>query len=159
MQNKLEVMAKNILIDCDMLNKLPVNLLEIARINNIDVYYKELPDDVSGAIKYDKNTQKFKIIIKSSLPRTRQRFTLAHELSHYFLNKDTLMSEELHIDTLYRKDTESETNIDYLAGAILINKELVEDLYSITTSISSLANAFLVSESAMRVRLIVLGIL
>lgn len=159
MENKLEKLAEQILIDSDMFNRLPVNILEIARINDIEVYYKELPEDVSGAIKYDKERDKFKIIIKNSLPRTRQRFTLAHELAHYFLHRDLLMSEELHMDTLYRKDTDCETNIDYLAGALLISKELVEDLYSITPSISTLAHAFMVSESAMRVRLRVLGIL
>lgn len=159
MRRKLERLAQEILVDNDMLSQLPVNLLEIAHSNNIEVYYTELPDDVSGAIKYDKEQNKFKIIIKASLPRVRQRFTLAHELAHYFLEKELLQNSELHIDTLYRKDSESETNIDYLAGALLMDKDLLQDLYEINPSIYELAKVFVVSESALRVRLSVLGII
>lgn len=159
MRKKLERLAQEILVDNDMLNQLPVNLLEIARSNNIEVYYTDLPDDVSGAIKYDKEKSTFKIVIKASLPRVRQRFTLAHELAHYFLEKELLQNFELHIDTLYRKDSESETNIDYLAGALLMDKDLLQDLYEINPSISDLAKVFVVSESALRVRLSVLGII
>ena len=158
MKKKLERLAQEILVDNDMLNQLPVNLLEIARSNNIEVYYTELPDDVSGAIKYDKESNNFKIVVKNSLSIVRQRFTLAHELAHFFLQKELLQNSELHIDTLYRKDSESETNIDYLAGALLMNKDLLQDLYEINPSISSLAKVFAVSESALRVRLSVLGI-
>lgn len=159
MREDLERFAQQILVDNDMLNQLPVNLLEIARLNNIEVYYKALPDDVSGAIKYDKEQNRFRIIIKDSLPKARQRFTLAHELAHYFSERELLQNSELHIDTLYRRDSTSETNIDYLAGALLMNRDSLEELYEINPSIYELAKVFGVSESALRVRLSILGII
>ena len=39
MRRKLERLAQEILVDNDMLSQLPVNLLEIAHSNNIEVYY------------------------------------------------------------------------------------------------------------------------
>lgn len=159
MNQEFENLARNILIDCDVLNQLPVNLSEIAKVNNIDIFYVDLPDDVSGAIKFDQQSNKFKILIKKTLTRTRQRFTLAHELAHYFLEKDLLRNTDLHIDVLYRRENEAESHIDYFAGALLMDRSVVEDLYSVTQSISSLASAFGVSESAMRMRLKSLGII
>ena len=157
---KLEEQANSILVAHDML-KLPVDLIKIASDNNIDVYYRTLPNGVSGAIKYDEEEKKFKILIEKNESRNRQRFTLAHELAHYFLMKDSLeMNQEIHIDTCYRKEKNStESDVDYLAGALLMDKTLLERAYQITPSVKQLAQLFGVSESAMTVRLMKLGLM
>lgn len=153
----LEEKSKDILVNNDML-KLPVNLSEIAKNNNIDVYIDKLPDGISGAIRYNEEKEKFEILIEENESNVRQRFTLAHELAHFFLEKEKIeTSGKIHFDTLFRKEKNSEEReVEYLAGAILMNKEILEKLYDINSSIKDLAKVFDVSESAMTVRLSIL---
>ncbi len=156
----LENLAKDILVKNDML-KLPVNLIEIANNNNIEVYYVSLPQGISGAIKYNDKKNKFQILIEKNEPESRKRFTLAHELSHYFLQGTYFLNEhKIHYDALYRSGTnETEKKADYLAGALLMNEELLTKLFRINPSIKELAKTFMVSESALTVRLMTIGVL
>lgn len=157
--HKLEQQANNILVSNDML-KLPVDLIKIADNNNIDVYYKSLPKHISGAIKYDNTEDKFKILLNESEPKNRTRFTLAHELAHYFLTQKELKeSGEIWIDTMYRQSNNREQDIDYLAGALLMDKEILERAYKSIKSISVLSKMFEVSESAMTIRLMKIGLI
>lgn len=157
---KLEREANNILLDNNML-KVPVDLIEIANNNGIEVYYEKLPNDISGAIRYNDNKKRFQILIEETEPSYRQRFTLAHELAHYFLEgKKLLCNQEIHFDTRYRKDrNQSECRADYFASALLMDKDSLEKLYGICQSVPALARTFDVSESAMKRRLIKLGLL
>lgn len=154
----LEEFTSDILIQNDMY-KIPVDLIKIANNNNIEVYQSEVEEKISGAIKYYKKEDKFIILLNEKDSEFRKRFTLAHELGHYFLHKDILKSDEIHVDTLYRMPSEKEREVDYFAGALLINKNLLEKMYLKTTSISALSQIFEVSESAMTVRLDILGML
>ena len=162
---KIEELTEKILVDNDML-KIPVDIIKIANNNDIKVYEASLDKKISGAIKYNKEEEKFQILVNENDVNSRQRFTIAHELGHYFLHKNYLKSEELHIDTiLYRADIEDdieardrEREVDYFAGALLMNRTLVQKLRSENT-ISELAEIFKVSISAMTVRLDILGIL
>lgn len=158
-RQNLERFARNILVESDMMYQLPVNLIEIANLNGIDVYYKEMPPNVSGAIKYDSVDKKFKIMIKSNMPKNRQRFTLAHELSHFFLHSEILKNEEIHVDVLYRENNVREDTVDYLAGALLIDENMVKELYKLNQSITVLSSIFGVSTYAMETRLKILGVL
>lgn len=154
----LEELTSNILLDNDMY-KIPADIVKIAKSNDIDVYEGDLDKKISGAIKYDKGTKKFAILLNKNDARTRQRFTLSHELGHFFLHKEILMSDEIHIDTMFRMPDEKEKEVDYFAGALLMNKTLVEKMYQENKSIAELAELFDVSVSAMTVRLDVLGLL
>lgn len=155
---RLEEYTENILIQNDMY-KVPVDLIKIASNNNIDVYHSELDSKISGAIKYDRHKDKFTILLNEKDSEFRKRFTLAHELGHYFLHLDLLKSEEIHVDTLYRIPGEKEKEVDYFAGALLMNRNLLAKMYEKNDSISILAQVFEVSESAMTVRLDILGYL
>lgn len=156
---ELETLANDILVKNDML-KIPVDLIKIANNNNIDVYYQELPTNISGAIRYDSKSNKFQILLQKKDSSNRQRFTLAHELGHYFLDSDVLKSDELHIDYLYRlAGYQDEKDIEYFAGALLMDKGLLEKLFIVNPSIKELAETFEVSESAMTVRLSILGLI
>lgn len=159
LNKRLETLANDILINNDML-KLPVDLTSIAANNKIEVYVGKLPDDISGAIRYNKDKNVFEILVQETDGYQRQRFTVAHELAHFFLQKETLKSsEEIHFDTLYRKEkNEQEREVDYLAGAILMNEEILKRLFKVNSSIKLLADTFEVSEAAMNVRLSILGL-
>lgn len=154
----LEELTSNILLNNDMY-KIPADIIKIAKVNDIDVYEGDLDKKVSGAIKYDKKTDKFAILLNKNDIRTRQRFTLAHELGHFFLHKEILKDDEIHIDTMFRMPDEKEKEVDYFAGALLMNKTLLEKMYQNNKTIAELAELFDVSVSAMTVRLDILGLL
>ena len=156
----LEDLTSDILLNNDMY-KIPVNVIKIAQNNNIDVFEADLSNKASGAIRYDITNDKFEILVNKNDSIERQRFTIAHELGHFFLHQDILRDEELHIDTLYRdsNSNDREKEVDYFAGALLMNKMLLEKMYDENNSIAELANIFNVSVSAMTVRLDILGLI
>lgn len=163
--NELEELTAEILLTSDMY-KVPVDVVKIANANDIKVYEGDLDKKISGAIRFKQKENLFEILVNKNDTKVRQRFTIAHELGHYFLHRQYLKSEKLHIDTiLYRMDEqeseeekEREKEVDYFAGALLMNKTLLEKL-SKENTITELAEIFNVSVSAMTVRLDILGLL
>ena len=165
-RESIEELTTQILVDNDMLYKVPVDVIGIAKNYGITVYAAELDNGTSGAIKYDDKTKKFEIIVNRKNNFARQRFTIAHELGHYFLHREMLESSDIHVDTLYRaastvdegiETKEKEKEVDYFAGALLMNKMVVEKLIK-KYGIDELAEIFNVSYSAMTVRLSILGL-
>lgn len=163
-RENLEELTTQVLLDNDMLYKVPVDVISIAKNYGIKAYSAELNNEVSGAIKYDDKSKKFEIIVNKNNPGVRQRFTIAHELGHYFLHRDILKNSDIHIDTLYRVVTqmdhqtkEQEKEVDYFAGALLMNRKVIEKLIE-NYSIEEMAQIFDVSYSAMTVRLDILGL-
>ena len=157
---KMESFARDILVKNDML-KLPVTLIKIADENNIEVYYNELPDGISGAIRYNQEKNVFQILIEKRDPEYRKRFTLAHELSHFFLQGKNLSdTKAIHYDVLYRgQRNDIEREADYLAGALLMEESILKRLFKINPSIKELSEIFNVSESAVTVRLMQLKLI
>ena len=158
----LEALTSEILFNNDMYT-IPIDVIRIAKANDIKVYEADLEKNVSGAIGYNDKTECFEILVNSGDSRARQRFTIAHELAHYFMHKDILQSENGHVDILYRTEKtqdeiKREREADYFAGALLMNKTLLVNLRS-SYNIKELAELFEVSVSAMTVRLDTLGIL
>lgn len=161
----IEELTSEILLNNDMY-KVPVDVIKIANANDIKVYEGKLNKKISGAIRYDKDEDRFAILVNKNNVKTRQRFTIAHELGHYFLHKEFLKSEEIHVDIMYRsaeksdeEDKKREKEVDYFAGALLMNRTLLKRLYKENNSIQDLADIFNVSVSAMTVRLDILELL
>ncbi len=161
----LEELTTQILIDNDMLDKVPVNVIGIAKAYGINVYTAKFDNEVSGAIRYNSKAKKFEIIVNKNNAEVRRRFTIAHELGHYFLHKNMLIDNDIHIDTLYRagvqvdmQTKEKEREVDYFAGALLMNRMAIEKLID-NYNIEELSEIFNVSTSAMTVRLTILGLL
>ena len=172
---ELEQISSQVLFNNDMY-KLPVNLLKIANNCGITVYdadFEKLGNkNVSGAIRYIND--EFSILLNKNETYERKRFTLAHELGHFFLDNEILKSSKIHVDTLYRAAPESayvaqqqesklemtnEKEIDYFAGALLMNEMMLKKVCEVETNVKKLAEIFGVSHSAMFVRLDVLGLI
>lgn len=161
----LEELTTQILVDNDMLYKVPVDVISIAKNYGIDVYEAEFDNEISGVIRYDNKKEKFEIIVNKNNAWVRKRFTIAHELGHYFLHRDMLENNDIHIDTLYRASAiqvdeetkEREKEVDYFAGALLMNEKVIEKLIQ-SYEISEMAKILDVSYSAMTVRLNILGL-
>lgn len=158
---RIEELTSEILLKNDMYT-IPVDVIMLANNNDIKVFEANLPKEVSGAIRY--NNEAYEILVNENDVDTRKRFTIAHELGHYFLHLDMLKKSDVHIDILYRTELkndderEREKEADYFAGALLMNRTLLKRLRS-NNDIEKLAELFEVSISAMTVRLDVLSIL
>lgn len=160
---EIEDLTYHILFNYDMLVP-PVDVIDIAEKNGIDVYEADLSDyeePISGAIKYDKKTKKFEILINKNDNIQQKRFTIAHELGHYYLHKSILENDEIHVDTMFSGNSKkfNEKDADYFAGALLMNKIALSKFYEKVDTMTELANIFEVSRSALLVRLDELGII
>lgn len=176
-KQEIEKITSQILFNNDMY-KIPVNLLKIAKNCGINVYdtdFEKLGNkNVSGAIRYIDN--EFSILLNKNEPEERKRFTLAHELGHFFLDNEILKSSKIHIDTLYRAGDDSayviskneeqsqlkltpENEIDYFAASLLMNRMMLSKVFEIEQSTEKLSKIFNVSYSAITVRLDKLGLI
>lgn len=155
---RLEEMTSRILINNDMYN-IPVDPVKIAKTYDIEVYEGKLDNKIAGAIRYYKDKDTFEILVNKNDPKTKQRFTIAEELGFYILYKEKIKSEEIHINLIDKEVDEEEKEVEYFAGALLINKNLLENVYNINSTILELAELFKVSVSSMTLRLNTLGLL
>lgn len=134
--------------------------------SDLEVFSVKISESVSGVITYDVSTSKYRIFMNPDKPATRQQFTLAHEIGHYFLHKDIIKSEEGLIDVdgnldggniLYRLDegesTKVEVEANRFAASLIMPKELVEKAWNELKNVEECAKVFNVSVSAMSVRL------
>ena len=121
--------------------------------------------DLSGAIEFNKEKKEFTIFTNADKPKTRQHFTTAHELGHYFLHQDIIKREEIIIDgesssenrTLFRLDvyeyTKTETEANNFAASLVMPADLVKKAWKIFENVQECAKVFNVSASAMSIRL------
>lgn len=135
----------------------PVHVYRIAMALGIEVHQSDiLADNIAGFIKaHDTHPGKFEIHVNAAHSKTRQRFTIAHELAHYILHKDKI-GAGITDDALYRSNLSSriEVEANELAMNILMPWHLLEPrLQQDHVSVNSLARDFDVSTSAMSVRL------
>ena len=155
---KLEDLTARILVNNDMYN-IPVDPVKIAKTYDILVYEGNLNNKIAGAIRYYKDEDKFEILVNKNDPKTKQRFTIAEELGYYILHEKKLKDDEIHINLIDKQINEEEKEVEYFAGALLINKTLLENVYNSSSTILELSELFKVSVSSMTVRLDILGML
>ena len=127
-------------------------------------------DDISGAVRFFKedDNDRVQILVNTDKSDNRQYFTIAHELGHYFLHYDEVKKKSAVFDvenvltTMYRMDMglsgEKEVEANHFAGSLLMPRKQVLRSWKTFGSIEKCAEVFLVSESAMAVRLDVLGL-
>lgn len=163
--NKIDKYISDIL-DKFNISQPPVDVKKIARKFNIEIKIKpyEGHDDLSGVLVRDSHGT---IIGVNALhPKPRQRFTIAHELGHFFLHEVDPLFIDKKISIYYRHSTatdgknEKEIEANNFAGMLLIPKKLLqEDLKKEAIDIldeeviRKLAKRYQVSEQAMSIRL------
>lgn len=155
---RIEELTSRILINNDMYN-IPVDPVKIAETYDIDVLEGELDKSVSGAIRYYKKENKLKILVNKKDSDEKKRFAIAEELGYYLLYGEKLKEEEIHVSFIDEEVDKEKEEVEYFAGALLINKTLLENVYDSNNTIVELAQLFKVSISSMTVRLSLLGLL
>ena len=145
---------------------IPVDVTGLARLLGIYVKTVPLNDKRSGYIKKEFNGG-FTIGLNKSDGELRQRFTLAHELGHYFLHSDLLEPGGAHFDRLYSGHNDSgvlsawdETQSNRFAAELLMPKSHVSRMWASNLKKNHwiMAKEFGVSSSAMAWRLVNLNL-
>ncbi len=136
------------------------NVTDIKAIINakgIEIKYsKDMPPSESGRL--EKIGDKWTITVNDNHHPNRQKFTMAHELAHYVLHRDSSSAFQ---DTTFFRD-EAYTPIEFaaneFASQLLMPEEYVRSCINDgTKSIRGLAEAFEVSIDAMKNRIKSLG--
>jgi Zn-dependent peptidase ImmA (M78 family) len=145
----------------------PVDVESVAQHLGAQLVHDDLEDDVSGFLLREHGVST--IAINKQHHPNRQRFTLAHECGHLFLHAQE--GDRLWVDkTLFFRDGSgsgdhfSEIQANQFAAGLLMPEELLKASLGETGPVSDvdvvrLALRFQVSEQAMTVRLISLGLL
>lgn len=137
----------------------PIPVEEIARKNDIAI--GRTPSNKFSGLLYRKENATSFIAVNSTESLVRQRFTIAHELGHFFLhpNKNTFIDFRDNKKNIVRGQKEVQAN--QFAAALLMPKKLLErDVFSIAQDglseehIKYLSQKYSVSENAMSFRLI-----
>lgn len=167
---EIKTMVNEILRETD-LGTTPVAIVSIATFYGFNVYKANMSDNVAGLILADehniKNFDSNKIIIvNSNQAPTRQRFTIAHELGHYFLDGKPPRCYAHRDSGVYNA---KERAANSFASALLMPEDdvkiKIDELKDINPSakdyylIREVANTFNVSTSAAKVRLEKLGVI
>jgi Zn-dependent peptidase ImmA (M78 family) len=158
----------------DLLQKLnllstPVDVEAVARKLGAEVVYGDLEDDMSGFLLRERGV--VTIAVNSLHHPNRQRFTIAHECGHLHLHGDH--GDRLWVDkaysTIFYRDSNSSTGDklaeiqanQFAAGLLMpevfLTEHLTQELSDV--DIFRLALRFQVSEQAMTLRLVSLGVL
>lgn len=137
----------------------PVNVVAIARDEGIPVFKASFKnvfnDSVLGYIQ--KIGSKTEIVVNAQDAKTRQRFTIAHELGHYYLHHNGDMK---YVDLRSGKTTPTEVEANKFASELLMPTNLVVREYDklLFPTVAEMARIFDVSPAAMKIRLSTLGL-
>ena len=164
LESQITKMAEDVLNETNLW-AIPIVIVSIANFYGFTVYSMILQDDTSGLIMADKeNIQGFdtnKVIVLNKLhSQARRRFTMAHELGHYFLDGRNDVCFAHRDNNVY---TSQERDANSFASALLMPeddiKRAIQNAKKIYFGewqlfiIPNIANIFGVSESAAEVRL------
>ena len=149
------------------INTYPVDLIKIVEKENIELRYLSDDVDVSGKIEKIKDAETT-IWVNRWHSKGRRRFTVAHELGHYYF--DIPKSGGKYKDYKFNRSNETnpiEIRANQFAVALLMPQSLLEEAIKelhinprcidIIADVVELAKAFGVSDPAMRFRLTNLG--
>ena len=144
--------------------QVPVDVEKLASAAGISVVYEALEDHASGMLVRDADS--VVIGVNSQHPAPKQRFTIAHELAHYFLHAQSPTVFIDDADELPGVDESHEIEANAFASALLMPETAVAadlrnqpvDLLDYST-VEALAGRYQVSPHALTIRLIELGLL
>ena len=165
-------MTKNLRSATDVLehyklNTAPIDIEKICRDLGITIQPddftelgKEFGHPISGLIYFDKEKDVRVILVNKEENLMRRRFTIAHELGHYFLHFTDEDKKDGAFVSFRGSSSPRETEANKFARDLLMPEDLVRQEYDmcfVRTS-SYLADVFQVSNKAMQIRLEELGL-
>ena len=133
-----------------------IDIKKIAECENIKIVYVELDSAVSGYLKLENGN--WVIGVNQSHNSKRQRFTIAHELGHFYMHREKNLAFE---DTTFFRDSVN-SSIEFAANEFAANLLMPETkvrdaINSGMKSLEELATRFEVSIAAIKYRVVSLG--
>lgn len=148
-------------------NKIPFQVVEFANEVGLEVFEDKLAENISGKIDKKENG-KFACYVNEKNSPTRQVFTIAHELGHYFRHRSffetnsTLEEPLISMYNTFQKDRnhyseeekkrESEAN-EFAAELLMPEVIVKQKWHELNQSLTRMAKYFNVSEMAMAFRI------
>lgn len=131
-------------------DKPPIRPEVIAKDLGIRIFLADLEDNVGGYYDFKEK----KIFINRNNTPQRQRFTIAHELGHYFLHSEFIQTSEYHKKELRREiaNDPKELEANTFASHLLMPSNLF-DKYKKVALKSEMVKIFGVSEEAYEKKL------
>ncbi|MGB9154045.1 MAG: ImmA/IrrE family metallo-endopeptidase [Alphaproteobacteria bacterium] len=141
--------------------KFPVHIVSVAQEHGIGVFGDpNYPNDGNGHIEL-RPDRSLAIIVNIKQSPERQRFTIAHEIGHFFMDMDYL-AEHKYIDRdgdasdpSYRR---RERRANEFAASILMPEEAFIAQWIALGDLQKVADYFGVSKSSAQVRAVILGL-
>ncbi|MBX9685877.1 MAG: ImmA/IrrE family metallo-endopeptidase [Candidatus Obscuribacterales bacterium] len=153
---------------------MPVDVVKIATMHKIRVHTEDLEDDVSGMMVTCEDGS-VSIVVNSGHHKNRHRFSIAHELGHYFLHR---AMSPIFVDSnkVFFRDARAaegnnkqEIEANAFAAELLMPETKVRQYFpssfslmeveQLADDIEKVAKKFGVSSAALSIRLHRLGIL
>ncbi len=133
-----------------------IDIEQIAKELNITIVYVQMDSAISGYLKFVE--EQWVIGVNSLHNPKRQRFTIAHELGHYYMHREKNVDFE---DTTFFRNNDS-TSIEYSANEFAANLLMPESrvksaVESGVKNIEKLSTMFNVSVAAIKYRVVTLG--
>lgn len=133
-----------------------IDVKKVAESKNIRLEYIPMESSISGYLRQENG--EWIIGVNSIHNPKRQRFTIAHELGHFYMHKDKNVDFE---DTTFFRNTDN-SSIEYSANEFAANLLMPEDsirkaIQTGTKNIEDLSSQFNVSIAAIKYRVLSLG--
>jgi Zn-dependent peptidase ImmA (M78 family) len=139
----------------------PVDVDGLAHSLGITVLYLPMADEISGTLV--RKGELYVITVNRNHSRTRQRFTLAHELGHYIHHRQ-IIGDGVNDSKTYRTinsgayfnpriSRRHETEANQFAAALLMPQEIIDDLRGQGLSVEEIAKKLEVSRQAASIRM------
>jgi Zn-dependent peptidase ImmA (M78 family) len=151
--------ARKLLRDCGITEP-PVNLQLVSE--KLGLGYEEVdyfPDDVEALIIT--MGERTVAVVNKNFSETSRRFSLAHELCHYYLHQDrTVLEDRITIDSPEPPDSESfgkdpfEAEAEIFAGELLVPLPMLKKHFRPGFTAADVARTFAVSESVASIALV-----
>jgi Zn-dependent peptidase ImmA (M78 family) len=152
----------------------PIDVVKIASKLDLPVIYANLGEGVSGLLI--SNGEDAHVCVQEKDPPKRQRFTVAHEIAHYYLKHQLEPGSHVHVDRghyISERGPRASDGVDPMeieanqfAASLLMPSKMVKRKVAelgvgvlLDNHVSWLAEEFKVSELAMTIRLTSLGLL
>lgn len=109
----------------------PVDVEYLAEQLGLEVQYEEFEGELSGVLFRNEEDGEYIIGVNETHPKTRRRFTIAHEIGHFLMHK----GKEIHVDRTFKVNFRDATssqaiNIEEMeanafAAALLMPRDLI----------------------------------
>jgi Zn-dependent peptidase ImmA (M78 family) len=139
------------------INETPIDVEFIAKQLGFEVHPFSFPDEISAAIK---TIGSLKVIgINDKHPKTRQRFSIAHELGHYLSGHEEFDEDKRafvdpskkFLNPQFRQEEEAD---EFAAELLMPETLLTQDVLANHLDLPELAKKYEVSEQAMTIQLV-----